>query len=287
MTTTLEAESAQAETAGLAGIVGDPDAFLAGTWDARPRSFRCRALPGTPAPADIWAQFDCGLFVTPYFSVVRDGRAVPLGAVTETRIVQQQPRVGYADGAAVREHFAAGHTVRLNQPEHWHPGLKELVAALREDLRAAVRSALFLSPAGTAGTPARTGDGHVLVVQLRGRTDWETADDGGERAAFALGPGEALYVPAGWTYGGSVGAEESLHLLLSVTRPGPRDLARTAVDGFLESAAADAVAGTHHYLSLAQKVAWLRAELAAHLSAQDTGELVRRAVRAHQGTDEA
>lgn len=284
MTTTSEPPTRA--TAGLAGLVGDPDDFFADTWGARPGSYSCRELPDAPAPADIWAQFDCGLFVSPYFTVLRDGRPVPLGTITETRKVQQQPRVGYADGAAVSELFATGHTVRLNQPEDWHPGVKDLVATVREDLRAAVRSALFLAPAGAAGAPARTGDGHVIVVQLRGRTDWRTTGAAEERADFALAPGDALYVPAGWTYTGSVREEESLHLVLSVTRPGPRDLVRTAIAAFLESPAADAVAGTHHYLTLDEKVAWLRRELAAHLTAQDTGELVRRAVRAHQGAEE-
>ncbi|MGW7384972.1 hypothetical protein [Streptomyces sp. NPDC054794] len=271
---------------GLAAIVGDPDAFLAETWGVRPRSYRPTALPGTPSPAELWEQFDCGLFVSPYFAVLRDGRPVPLGTVTETRVVQQQPRVGYADGAAVRAHFATGHTVRLNQPEDWHPGIGELVGAVREDLRAAVRAALFLTPADTVGAPARSRRDHVLVVQLHGRTGWETGD-GGERADFVLDPGVALYVPADVAYAGSVRGRDSLHLTLSVSRPGPGGFAAAAVTGFLESAAADAVAGTHHYLSPADKVAWLRTELTAYLTALDTGELVRRAVRAHQGAEGA
>ncbi|MFJ3303749.1 hypothetical protein ACIPSA_11575 [Streptomyces sp. NPDC086549] len=289
MTTTLEPGgqgAAQLPPVGPAGIVGDTDAFLTGTWGVRPRSYRCRTLPDAPSPAQIWEQFDCGLFVTPYFTVLRDDTPVPLGAVTETRVVQQQPRVGYADGAAVRAHFATGHTVRLNQPEDWHPGIGELVAAVREDLRAAVRSALFLTPAGTVGAPARSRRDHVIVVQLRGRTVWETGD-AAEREVFALEAGDALYVPAGVTRAGSVRGDESLHLALSVSRPGPREFAVAAVTGFLESAVADAVAGTHHYMSPAEKVAWLRTELTAYLSGQDTGELVSRAVRAHQGAEKA
>lgn len=262
----------------------DPARFFGEAWGIRPESFRCPGPLDAPTSAEIWEQFDCGQFVSPYFAVLRDGRAVPLGAVTETRVVQQRPRPGYADGAAVREHFATGHTVRLNESDHWHPGIKELAAGLRTELRAAVRCALFLGPAGSTGAPVRSARDHVIAVQLEGRTDWKV---GGEADAFVLEPGQALYIPAGRAHTARVGEGESLHLALSVRRPSPRDLAGTAVAGFLDGTAVDAIAGTHHYLTLDEKVAWLRTELSAYLSGQDVGALVREAVAGLQRADRA
>ncbi|RPF24866.1 JmjC domain-containing protein [Streptomyces sp. TLI_185] len=274
----------------LTELVGDAEAFLADAWGVRTATFRCPAVPALLSAPEIWDAFDCGLLVAPYFSVARDGVSAPAADISVTRKVLQKPRARYANGAGVRKWFAAGYTVCLRQPDHWHAGLKELVGALREELRADVRSSVFLSPPpaqddAQGGTPVRT-EAHLFALQLEGETRWSVGDEG-RRTQTALTPGSVLYLPPGHEHTVAAHQGNALYLTLSVRRPSPRDLAEVALAGFLKSAPAEAIAGTHHYLSLEEKVSWLRRELTAHLAGQDIDDLLATAVGIHQRAGQA
>lgn len=279
----------------LSELVGDTEAFLSGPWGVSTATFRCPVLPALPGAQEIWDAFDCGLLVAPYFGVSRDGVSAPAADITVTRKVLQKPRPRYANGAGVRAWFEKGCTVGLRQPDHWHPGLKTLVEALRVELRADVRSSLFLSPppsrdgthddapGGTEGGPrARTATAaHVFVLQIEGETRWITGDED-SRTWTALTPGDVLYLPPGQEHSVAAHGGNALYLTLDVRQPSPRDLAELALAGFLKSEPAEAIAGRHHYMSLPEKVGWLRRELTAHLAGQDADALVATAVATHQ-----
>ncbi|MFF4911168.1 AraC family ligand binding domain-containing protein [Streptomyces sp. NPDC001260] len=275
-------------TAGaLAGLVGDSETFLADTWAVRAATYRSSDLSTPLNVADVWEAFDCGLLVGPYFSVTRGTVSAPATDITVTRKVQQKPRARYANAAGVRKWFAAGHTVGLHQPDHWHAGLKELVDALREELRADVRSAVFLAPpAGDAAGKTERAAGHVFVRQLEGESRWSVGGEG-RRTRIALTPGSVLYIPPGDEHTVTVHDGDALYLTLAVRQPSARDLAEETLVRFLRSAPAQEIAGRHHYLSLEEKVDWLRRELTAHLTGQDIDELVAAAVGTYQRAGQA
>ncbi|MEW2160036.1 cupin domain-containing protein [Streptomyces sp. NPDC007189] len=284
MTTTKSAQR-------LTELVGDADAFLADAWGVRAATFRSAAVPALLSAAQIWDAFDYGLLVTPYFGVTRDGVSAPAADITVTRKVQQKPRARYANAAGVRKWFAAGYTVALRQPDHWHAGLKDLVGALREELRADVRSSVFLSPPPARddaedGTRVGTEAAHLFVLQLEGETRWSAGEEG-RRTRTALTPGDVLYIPPGHEHTVVAHEGSALYATLSVQQPSPRDLAEVALAGFLRSAPAEAIAGRHHYMSLDEKVGWLRRELTAHLAGQDIDDLVATAVGIQQRAGQA
>ena len=268
----------------LSELVGDTDAFFADVWGVRAATFRCAAVPALLSAAEIWDAFDCGLLVAPYFSVARDGVSAPAADITVTRKVQQKPRARYANATGVRKWFEAGCTVGLRQADHWHAGLKDVVGALREELRADVRASVFLSPPPApddAEGEVRSEAAHLFVLQLEGESRWNVAEQG-RRTQAALTPGGVLYLPPGHEHTVAAHGGDALYAVLSVRRPSPRDLAEVALAGFLRSAPAEAIAGRHHYMSLEEKVGWLRRELTAHLAGQDIDDLVATAVGMHQ-----
>jgi hypothetical protein len=249
----------------LADLVGDVPAFHADVHGRRPATFHCGVDTDFLAPADLWAMLDRGLLVHPYFRVERAGVRVPVADVAVTRSVQKKPLPAYADAAAVAAHFADGHTVVLDEAGHWHAGVKALLAGLREDLDAEVHAAAVLTPPGGAIVV----DGQAFVVQLAGQS---TGD-------VVVSPGEVRYLPAG-SRATAVG--ESLQLVVTVTPPTARDIALLALAGFLKSEHVERIAGNHHALTPAEKVAWLRTALAAYLSDVDVVALAGRAARSRQ-----
>jgi len=266
----------------LSDLVADRDSFLASSWGARSRTFRCPAALSLLQPAEIWDILECGSLIAPYFGMRRNDGSASIAGITETRIVQTRPMSMYADPAAIREKMAEGGTLALIQPEHWHAPVRKLLAGLRMDLRAEVRSSAFLSLAGESRLAARADTAHNFLLQLHGRAGWIVSEDEAD-VRYALRPGEILYVPAGHLHREEFRDSESLHLVITVTQPTAWDLAELALTSFLHSRPARDVAGTHHFMSPAEKVAWLRVELADFLRGQDLDALLDAAVQDRQG----
>ncbi len=189
----------------LSDIVGDADSFFVGSWEARPQVFCYPAGTRLLSSADIWEALDCGSLVTPYFCVLSDGGAT-VNNVTQTRDVLNRPLAGYADAKAIRSRFGSGHTIKLTKPEDWHPDIKKLVAGLRTELRAEVRSFIFFTPQGSSGVPAHADEAHVFVLKSRDGPDWHVGVANGEEirgeqsAEIGLKSGDALYIPPGRPY---------------------------------------------------------------------------------------
>ncbi|RCG26479.1 hypothetical protein DQ384_28975 [Sphaerisporangium album] len=243
---------------------------LADSWGLRPKVFRWSGPPAL-TPAEIWDLLDCGLLVSPYFEVRPEVAPAP---ATVTRIVQTKPRPGYADGRAIREHYAAGAVLTLNQVDHWHAGIKATAEWLRTELRADVRSSVVLRPKGTSPPSPALDGAHVLILQVTGHTVWRPGGD-----PVTLQPGDALYVPPDHLRQTADPGDESLHVAFTIRQPGITDLAELALANFLSDSRAEAIAATHHFMSPDEKVAWLRAELSAYLKELDSGALAEQAVR--------
>lgn len=108
----------------------------------------------------------------------------------------------------------------------------------------------------------------------------DPSTDGADHTQVVLGPGDILYIPSGRPHRATGG--DSLRMVIAVQQPTARDLTELVLAGFLRSARATEIAGTHHTMSLDEKVAWLRTELAAYLAGQDLDALVGEAVKIRQ-----
>ncbi|MFF2624393.1 JmjC domain-containing protein [Kitasatospora griseola] len=278
---TTRAEGTTWTPANIADLVGDAESFLAEVWGNRTATFTCEPARGLLSMDGVWRELDCGSLVAPYFGILRQDATPTVSGVCETRIVQTKPRPGYAKPAAVRELVASGQVFLLRQLEDWNAGLGTLVDALRGECRAEVGADAYLCAAGSAGVPAHVDGAHALVVQLDGRARWVVGE--GEGAVeTVLEAGGVLYVPAGRVRQVAPDGTDTLHLVISVQQPTVRDLAELALAQFLKGSAAAQIAGRHHFGSPAEKVAWLRTELRAHLAGHDRGALAEQAVRLRQ-----
>ncbi|HEU5469196.1 MAG TPA: hypothetical protein VFV67_00975 [Actinophytocola sp.] len=261
---------------GLADLVGDTRAFRTEIWASRPAVFRRGIAADYLTPARIWAMVDRGLLVHPYFRVAKDGVPVAPAEVSVTRSVQKKPLPTYADPAAVRARYGDGHTLTLDEAGHWHAGIEALLDGLRADLRAEVHAAAVLTPPGATAVAGSAGT-HILVVQLTGQTRWQAGE-----LAVTLEPGDVLHVPAGTRRHALAAACDALHLSLTVTPPSARDLAELALAAFVKGERCERIAGSHHFMTPEEKIAWLRAELGEHLAGLDLAALMDRAVRLRQ-----
>lgn len=274
---TTGTDGATRTPANLADLVGDAESFLAEVWGNRTATFTCEPAKALLSVAGVWRELDCGSLVAPYFGILREDTTPTASGVSETRIVQTKPRPGYAKPAAVRQMVASGHVFVLSQLEDWNAGVGALVDTLRGACRAQVGADAYLCAAGSDGVPARADGAHALIVQLDGRTRWVVGE--GEHASeTVLEAGDVLYVPAGRMRQGAPDGTDTLHLVISLQQPTARDLAELALAQFLKGSAVAETAGTHHFRSPAEKVAWLRTELRAHLAGHDRGALAEQAV---------
>jgi ribosomal protein L16 Arg81 hydroxylase len=266
----------------LVDIVDDPDCFLSEIWGRRPQSFECRMAPRLISRDEIWKTLECGLLVAPYFSVIRQDGSSASAEVTVSRIVQTRRMAAYADPKAIREAFASGQIIRLNQAEHWHFAIKALVEGLRQDLRADVRSAVLVSADHSIFADAHSESTHTFILQLEGETRWTVSKDG-QCFVGCLRSGNALYLPVGYAQDGAESSDcGSLLIVITVQQPTARDFAELALARFMKSSKANEVAGTHHVMSVQEKVAWLRAELTDYLTSEDVAAMTDEAMKTRQ-----
>ncbi|MER5931200.1 cupin domain-containing protein [Streptomyces sp. NPDC002054] len=265
----------------LADLVGDAESFLGEVWGTHTATFSCERAKTLLSAADVWRELDCGSLIAPYFGILREGTDPTVSGIAETRIVQTKPRPGYAKPAAVRQLVASGHVFVLSQLEDWNGRVGALVDSLRAECRAQAGAAAYFCAAGSDGVPAHADGAHTLTVQLEGRMRW-VVGEGAHASETVVEAGDILYVPAGQVRQGAPCGTDALYLVISLQQPTARDLAELALATFLKSSAAEEIAGTHHFLSLEEKVAWLRTELSAHLAGHDRGALAEQAVLLRQ-----
>lgn len=279
---TITSDTTTAAPRSLDDLVGETGTFLTDVWGIRSQSFVCRDAPLLITQAEVWDMLDCGLVVAPYFSVVTPAGS-PVAGVSETRSVQTKPLPSYARMAGIRQKVESGRILVLNQADHWHAALQDLVESLRATLRADVRSAVVLSPREVK-LPTKADAAHRLILQLEGGTEWTVS---GGSSAFTLQPGGILYIPAGHDYGAITGDAYALHVVITAQQPTAQDLLELVLAGFLDSPCAQRIAGSHHLMPPAEKVAWLRAELTGFLTTLDTRALAEEAITIRRGAGHA
>lgn len=265
---------------GLAGLVEDAASFHAEVWGQRSRKFSPPSPPPGPTIADIWSMLECGLLVAPYFTVVKGG--IPVRA-TQTRVVLQRPVPNYADAAAVRKLVDDGYVLKVNQPEDWSLPIRLLLKDVQTQLRAQTQAQVWLCPPHAEFLNEADPPYHRFLLQLDGQATWLTSADD----EFSLLPGELLYLPNHCGYTATAQESASLFLAIAVQPPTAGDIAELALANFLESPPAKRIEGTHHRMTPAEKISWLRAEFGAYLGSLDLDSLLAEAVSVRQQEDRA
>ncbi|OLF11292.1 JmjC domain-containing protein [Actinophytocola xanthii] len=225
-------------------------------------------LAGHQAPVlterEILETVDCGLLCWPYFSVLRDGVALPAAGLTTNRRVLNVAPGGYVHRGALLEQLRAGATLRLDQLEDWHPRVRPLVDRLRGAFDARVSASVLLTPAGGPSTaPATAPAGHVLAVQLEGEAEWTPVPPAEEDGADPAPPlraaaGDLLYVPRGWAYRVAPVGGTALHLAVVVQTPTVQDVLGATLRELKRRIGATEQAARHHLVSPAEKSRWVR-----------------------------
>jgi ribosomal protein L16 Arg81 hydroxylase len=199
---------------------------------------------------DIQHIIDRPLLRRPYFSVLKQGVWAHLDKVTHTDRAGGAEITGLATAAGIREALAQGGTLKLNQLEDWHRPTRDLVRELEATVAAELKSYIFFTPSENTGMRPHRDGSHVLAVQLVGAKKWRLYATEGRVDAraglvdvdpddfsheFVMEPGDVLYLPHGYPHAASAQDDDSLHLTLTITEPGPLEL----LEALLETFAAD------------------------------------------------
>jgi ribosomal protein L16 Arg81 hydroxylase len=199
---------------------------------------------------DIQRIIDMPLLRRPYFSVLKQGVWANVDKVTHTDRADGTEITGLATAAGIREALARGGTLKLNQLEDWHRPTRDLVREIEAIVPAELKSYIFYTPSENTGMRPHRDGSHVLAVQLVGAKKWRLyatpgrvdaraglvdVDPGDYSHEFVMEPGDVLYLPHGYPHAASAQDEDSLHLTLTITEPGPLEL----VEALLETFAAE------------------------------------------------
>lgn len=293
------ASIAPAHRRALAGLVGDVDEFFRDHWA---RSAAVRQPAGSlPArlitAAEIWEEIDCGLLLPPYLRVF-GGEASPGGEAPPGGAAPSGggDPAGGVDATAVRQAFARGATVQLNNVEEWHQPTRALLDGLAPALPGVLRAVAFLSPPGkTPVITAHVDSAQVFVIQVEGEKDWavgpldestvgdptvlpsrEIPPEG--RLDATLRPGQVLYVPHGCPHYALARSTPSLHLSVNVEEPSTRHLLNAYLARFMTSPDYRRLCDPPRS-SAASPLGQLRDSLVASLAAADPDEVDSAALR--------
>ena len=142
---------------------------------------------------------------------------------------------GLIDPVAVTKLFDEGSTITFNQFHRRIPALGELCATLGNVFSSRMQTNIYLTPPNAQGFKPHWDTHDVFVLQVLGRKEWsihdakavlplkgqafdaQTDDPGPVSTEFALGPGDAVYIPRGLTHSARSTGEVSLHITLGVT----------------------------------------------------------------------
>jgi quercetin dioxygenase-like cupin family protein len=162
----------------------------------------------------------------PMIRLVRGGSPVPfveygaslrLGGVLVDDVV---------DVSRVMQSVAGGATVVLQSLQHSWPPIGRFCDVLRQETGHAVQANCYLTPPGSTAL-ARHRDTHeVLVLQIEGSKAWEVDGLG----AFALEPGDVVYVPRGTAHEAAAQNGLSLHLTIGILATTYRTVLHRVVD---------------------------------------------------------
>ncbi|MFF3216067.1 JmjC domain-containing protein [Streptomyces sp. NPDC002886] len=276
-------------------LVGDPAAFFRDHWANQPVVLRAPTdLTGLISEQEIWDEVDCGLLSRPYFTVFNEGVRTAISDMSTQRTVVGHDLAGYIRPEQIYADFAAGGTFKFNQPEHWHPRIRELVQGMQRHFRGGLESFVFLSPPGKTAMRAHYDGAHVFVLQVQGVKDWtfgrihpgSTSDstihegpiEDEHRVEVTLRPGDVLYMPHGTPHFATAREGNSIHIAITVEEPTAENLANVLLASFMADPRFAAFEETHHRHPLPERTRLLREALIAHLAEADEKAVLDSAV---------
>lgn len=245
--------------AGLAGLVGDDEAFLREHWTRTPllhRAASADAFAATLTMAGVAEVLTTGVLRMPHLRLVRDGQQVAESGYTGVRKVGHGTVTDAIDPAKVLSHFSIGSTLVLDAVEVLVPAVRTLCDRLAEDLACPVDAVAFLTPPAHKGLAPHIDDEDVFVLQLSGTKQWTVHEQlrpvplepraltesqlGPVALTPLLAPGDVMYVPRGTPHHAASTNSHSLHLSLAARRPTLDTLTADAVLAALRAAGPDA-----------------------------------------------
>jgi hypothetical protein len=158
----------------------------------------------------------------PAFRLVRDGGTLPTASYTKTTRTGSEAATGVMDSKAVYREFAAGSTlVFQGMHRYWQP-LALFCRQLEKSLGHPVQANAYVTPPGSQGFDAHEDEHDVFVLQSHGTKNWrvhERHDLPPKRAPLidsAIGPGDSLYIPAGFPHSASTQKDASVHVTVGI-----------------------------------------------------------------------
>jgi bifunctional lysine-specific demethylase and histidyl-hydroxylase NO66 len=230
-----EPVAAAAADDALAGLVGDPVAFVDEHFGRAP--LLCRGAQTGTAPLtvdDVDALLTGGGLRWPAFRLVEQGRTVPRSEHTRAGTIGGQRVDDLADVGRTLARFDEGATLVLQGLHRYHPPVADLCAGLHRALGHPVQANAYLTPPGSRGLDVHHDTHDVLALQVHGHKHWvvhepavelplpsqpwssSTHEPGPLVLDTDLGPGDLLYLPRGTPHAAETVTGVSLHLTLGI-----------------------------------------------------------------------
>ena len=158
----------------------------------------------------------------PAFRLVRDGGTLPTHSYTKTTRTGSEAATGVLDAKAVYREVAAGATmVFQGMHRYWQP-LALFCRQLEKSLGHPVQANAYVTPPGSQGFDAHEDQHDVFVLQSHGTKHWrvhQRHDLPPTRTPLidsAIGPGDSLYIPAGFPHSASTQKDASVHVTVGI-----------------------------------------------------------------------
>lgn len=209
----------------LTRCVGDPNVFADELWGRRPLHRRAEDGRGF---GDLLSLDDVDRIVSsmglrlPAFRLVRAGKTLPAGSYTKTTRTGAEAATGVMDASSVFREFADGATIVFQgMHRYWHP-LALFCRHLEQALGHPVQANVYVTPPGSQGFDAHKDEHDVFVLQSHGIKKWqvhERHDLPPTRPPLIdadIGPGDSLYIPAGFPHAASTQEQASVHITIGI-----------------------------------------------------------------------
>ena len=230
------------DSAVLAGLVGDLDAFAEKHWGRRPL-FRVAGEEWSRLLSvdDIENLLATGAR-TPTFRLVRDGERLPVDKSTRPVRIAGQLLHDVADPERIAAALRDGATLVAQGLETTSLKINRICRGLEYTTSHPVQANAYLTPAGAVGLAPHHDEHDVIVVQQSGTKTWSVDGLGDE---ITLTPGDVLYLPAGTTHSRARAdqREPASHDRPTEPHVGRGDARRDRFDRRTESAAAARLRG--------------------------------------------
>jgi ribosomal protein L16 Arg81 hydroxylase len=223
-------------------------------------------------------------------------RAEADGSLSERRVMSLAD-TGAVDVQAVYRAYGEGFTLIVNQVHRRSSPVALLCRELQAELHHPVGANLYVTPARSQGFLPHADTHDVFIVQLHGTKEWHVsaphlelplADETAGRQtlpdarAYALAPGDVLYLPRGFRHAALTGSSSSTHLTVGVHAFRWRDVFREAIDLLAADDVAFRTALPVEYFDepfASERVAELSSRLGAALADQSFLERARERMR--------